>query len=90
MERVSLDGRCILMGDYPFFPVFIDLSEKKILVIGAGKIARRRITVLCQFTPELIVIAPETLPEVDSLAADGKIRLIKRAFEEDYRVYEKI
>ena len=71
------------MGDYPFFPVFIDLSGKKVFVIGAGKIACRRITVLCQFTPELTVIAPEALPEVERLAGEGKIRLLKKAFEED-------
>ena len=71
------------MGDYPFFPVFIDLSGKKVLVIGAGKIARRRIAVLCQFTPELTVIAPEALPEIESLAGEGRIRLLKKAVEED-------
>ncbi len=70
------------MGDYPYFPVFIDLSEKKLLVIGAGKIARRRITMLCQFTPHLTVIAPEFLPEVEALAAEGKIRILQKAYEE--------
>ena len=70
------------MGDYPFFPVFVDLSGKRILVFGAGKIAHRRISVLCQFTPELAVIAPDCLPEVEELAKEGRIRLIKKPFEE--------
>ena len=52
------------MGEYPFFPVFIDLSQKKLIVFGAGRIARRRITTLSQFTPQLTVIAPDCLPEV--------------------------
>ena len=82
------------MGDYPFFPVFVDLSGKRILVFGAGKIAHRRISVLCQFTPELAVpsllallasaavIAPDCLPEVEELAKEGRIRLIKKPYEE--------
>ncbi len=70
------------MGDYPFFPFFIDLSEKRIIVFGAGKIARRRISMLYQFTPELVVIAPDCLPEVEELAKDGRIRLLKKPYEE--------
>ncbi len=53
------------MAEYPYFPLFIDLSEKKLVVFGAGRIARRRITVLSQFTPALTVIAPDCLPEVE-------------------------
>ena len=71
------------MSDYPSFPVFINLSEKKLVVFGAGKIARRRITVLSRFTPARIVVAPECLPEVEALAAEGKIRLLKKAYEEE-------
>ena len=32
-----------------FSPCFVDLSEKKILVVGAGKIAARRIQTLLPF-----------------------------------------
>ena len=71
------------MSDYPYFPVFIDLSQKRLVVFGAGKIARRRITVLSCFAPDLTVIAPECLPEVESLAAEGKIRLLKKVYEEE-------
>lgn len=71
------------MGQYPYFPVFIDLSEKRMVVFGAGKIARRRITVLSRFTPDLTVIAPECLPEVEMLAEEGKIRLLKKVYEEE-------
>ena len=71
------------MAEYPYFPLFIDLSEKKLVVFGAGRIARRRITVLSQFTPALTVIAPDCLPEVEALAAEGKIRYLKKVYEEE-------
>ena len=70
------------MGEYPFFPIFIDLSEKKILVFGAGKIARRRIKILCQFTPYLTVVAPDLLPEVEALAEEKEIRVLRKTYEE--------
>lgn len=47
------------------FPMFVDLTGKKVLVVGAGNIALRRIRVLLQFGARVTVIAPEcgNLPE---------------------------
>lgn len=83
MEKTKTISGRYCMGEYPYFPIFIDLSEKKILVIGAGKIARRRITVLCRFTPTLTVIAPDSLPEIEALAEEGTIRLLRKSYEEE-------
>lgn len=47
------------MADNRYFPMFIDLSKKNILVIGGGKIATRRIRTLLKFTDRLTVVAPE-------------------------------
>lgn len=44
----------------PFrFPVFTDLRGKKVVIVGGGAVARRRIDTLRPFGPELVVIAPE-------------------------------
>ena len=55
------------MAEYPCFPLFVDLSEKRLLVIGAGRIALRRIETLLRFAPSVTVVAPEALPEVAAL-----------------------
>ena len=34
----------------PYFPLFVDLNEKQIVVVGAGTIAKRRIRTLVSFT----------------------------------------
>ena len=51
-----------------YFPLFIDLEGKKIAVVGAGKIASRRIRTLLEFGAELTVLAPEASEEVRCLA----------------------
>ncbi|MDD2971463.1 MAG: bifunctional precorrin-2 dehydrogenase/sirohydrochlorin ferrochelatase [Lachnospiraceae bacterium] len=40
------------------FPLYIDISHKKVLVIGGGHIAERRITTLLSFQSDITVIAP--------------------------------
>lgn len=69
------------------FPLFIDIENKNILVVGAGKVAGRRIASLLDFGPELTVIARDIPdaeePYISSLEADGRIQLIRRAFKAD-------
>lgn len=66
---------------HPYFPMFIDLSEKRALVVGAGRIASRRIGTLVQFCPCITVVAPELRPETEQLEKDGKITILRRPFE---------
>lgn len=42
-----------------FFPLFTDLTEKKIVVCGAGEVASRRVETLLGFAGEIVVVAPE-------------------------------
>ena len=45
--------------DIGYFPLFVDLRGKKILIAGAGKIAARRATALVEFGADVTVVAPE-------------------------------
>lgn len=65
----------------PYFPLFVDLSEKKVFVIGAGTIAKRRIRSLIDFTDCLTVVAPEVNPELNSLEQEKKIMILRKKFD---------
>lgn len=73
MERMDKMG---------YFPLFIEMEGRKALVVGAGRIASRRIRVLVEFGAAVTVAAREVSPEVEELAESGKILL----FRGDYRV----
>ena len=68
------------MEEYPFFPLFVDLSQKKIVVVGAGKIAKRRIEMLSQFTERVKVIAPEVHPDLLPLEEAGKLHVLRKSY----------
>jgi len=68
-------------GMYPRFPLFIDLRDKKITVIGAGKIAQRRIATLLRYGAEIKVIAPEQTEKIRELADEGKLILKERNYQ---------
>ncbi len=47
-----------------FFPFFFEVGILKGLVIGGGKIALEKVSRLSEYGADLIVIAPEILPEI--------------------------
>lgn len=59
-----------------YFPLFVDLSKKKILVYGAGKIATRRITGLLRYGATVTVIAPHIREEIRQLCKSNPGQLI--------------
>lgn len=66
-----------------YFPFFIDISEKKIVVVGAGKIASRRILTLSEFTRNIKVVALHCADSVRKLAEEGKVQIREKAYERD-------
>ncbi len=63
------------MDSKPFFPMFMDISQKHIVVAGGGTVALRRTEVLMQFCEHITVIAPQIREEFRQLEA---IRLVPR------------
>ena len=60
--------------------MFIDLTDKKILVTGGGTIALRRIRTLLKFRADIRVIAPELCEELAQLESEGKISAERREY----------
>ena len=63
-----------------YFPVFFDLSGQKVLVVGGGEVALRKISLLERTGASITVVAPEIAPAILSLAAAGKLKLALREF----------
>ncbi len=58
------------------YPVFLDLKDRPVLVVGAGKIALRKTRGLVEAGARITVVAPEWEREFEDLP----VRLVKRRF----------
>ena len=69
-----------------FFPVSIDLNNKNVLIVGAGKIALRKVETLLNYNCNINVITKEILEEKFlELEKDNKIKIFKnQEFEEKF------
>jgi uroporphyrin-III C-methyltransferase/precorrin-2 dehydrogenase/sirohydrochlorin ferrochelatase len=66
-----------------YFPVFFDLTALKVLVVGGGEVALRKVALLERSGALITLVAPEVLPELEERAAAGKINLAVREFVPD-------
>ena len=64
-----------------FFPLFVDMRGKNVLVIGGGKIAEGRIKILTDFGAEITVISPKVTEYIKSAASKNNIHLVKRKYK---------
>lgn len=62
------------------FPIFLKLTGRPSLVVGAGEIAACKIRSLLDAGARVTVVAPNATKEIQALAAAGKIRWAARIF----------
>jgi uroporphyrin-III C-methyltransferase/precorrin-2 dehydrogenase/sirohydrochlorin ferrochelatase len=58
----------------PYFPAFLDLLHKKVVVVGGGRVASTKVRSLLPCQPDpLVVVAPHATPAIQRGAADGRL-----------------
>jgi precorrin-2 dehydrogenase/sirohydrochlorin ferrochelatase len=63
-----------------FFPMFMDMENLKVLVVGGGNIANEKLEKLVDFTKEITVIASEVSIEANTLIKEHCLTLYQRAY----------
>ena len=69
---------------HPYYPAFIDIENKKVLVAGGGQVARRKIETFIEFGAKVNVISIGLCPELEQLSKNGLINFLGSEFYESY------
>ena len=65
-----------------YYPVFLDLTGRKVVVVGGGAVALRKIESLLECGASVYVISRDLAPELEDLLDKGEIRLIANEYDE--------
>ncbi|MFB7592132.1 uroporphyrinogen-III C-methyltransferase [Streptomyces sp. NPDC056169] len=67
---------------HPAYPVGLRLAGRRVVVLGGGQVAQRRLPALIAAGAEITLISPSATPSVDAMAEAGEITWVKRRYED--------
>ncbi|WKD35567.1 uroporphyrinogen-III C-methyltransferase [Streptomyces xanthophaeus] len=70
------------MADTPAYPVGLRLAGRRVVVIGGGQVAQRRLPALIAAGADVLLISPSATPSVDAMAETGEIRWERRRYQD--------
>ena len=82
LRKGICDQACVRdMLETPFYIACLKLTGRKCLVVGGGDIGLEKAEGLLACDGDVVVVAPEACEEIQSLADEGSIELVRRPYE---------
>jgi len=63
-----------------YFPIFLNLDDKKILIIGGGEIATNKVMRILQFSSNITIISPKVTSKLQQLIQKYNLTYIKKEY----------
>ncbi|MGW6296710.1 uroporphyrinogen-III C-methyltransferase [Streptomyces sp. NPDC055058] len=70
------------MAEHPAYPVGLRLSGRRVVVLGGGQVAQRRLPSLIAAGADIVLVSPEVTPSVEAMADAGEITWERRGYAE--------
>ncbi len=67
-------------GPQPLFPLFLDLRQRRVLVVGGGTVAARKVAALLDAGADVALVAPTLEPSLEALVRAGRVALLGAEF----------
>lgn len=65
---------------HPAYPVGLRLSGRRVVVVGGGQVAQRRLPALIAAGADIVLVSPSATASVEAMADAGEIRWERRAY----------
>ncbi|GAA2810227.1 uroporphyrinogen-III C-methyltransferase [Streptomyces showdoensis] len=69
-------------AEHPAYPVGLRLSGRRVVVLGGGQVAQRRLPALVAAGADVTLISPSATPSVEAMAEAGEITWTRRRYED--------
>ena len=70
-----------MVDDFPTYPTGLRLAHRRVVVVGGGHVAQRRVPHLIAAGADVHVVSPAVTPAIEGLVGSGEITWHERRFE---------
>ncbi|KUL51792.1 MULTISPECIES: uroporphyrinogen-III C-methyltransferase [unclassified Streptomyces] len=70
------------MAEHPAYPVGLRLAGRRVVVLGGGQVAQRRLPALIKAGADVLLVSPSATPSVEAMADTGEITWVRRRYED--------
>ncbi|KFG07700.1 MULTISPECIES: uroporphyrinogen-III C-methyltransferase [Streptomyces] len=70
------------MAEHPAYPVGLRLTGRRVVVIGGGQVAQRRLPALIAAGAHIVLVSPSATPSVEAMADAGELTWERRRYAE--------
>lgn len=67
-----------------YYPVFLNLTDKEVLVVGGGLVAQRKVETLLQYGASISIVSRHLTPRLKELVETHRITFVGSEFTEDH------
>lgn len=70
------------MAEHAPYPVGLRLAGRRVVVLGAGQVAQRRLPALIAAGADVLLVSPSATPSVEAMAEAGELRWERRRYRD--------
>ncbi|HJQ39125.1 MAG TPA: bifunctional precorrin-2 dehydrogenase/sirohydrochlorin ferrochelatase [Thermoanaerobaculia bacterium] len=70
------------MKKFPYYPIFLDIENREVLIIGGGNVCARKAETMMKYGARVTVVSPEFTDEIEEWAREGKLAIQRKHYEE--------
>jgi precorrin-2 dehydrogenase/sirohydrochlorin ferrochelatase len=70
------------MKKYPYYPIFIDIEDRDVVIIGGGNVCARKAETMMRYGARVTIVSPDFTDEIEQWARDGSLTLRRKRYAE--------
>jgi siroheme synthase-like protein len=67
---------------YPYYPVYLDIEERDVLIIGGGTVCARKAETMMKYGAHVTIVSPDFTEEIEGWARQDLLKLRRKPYEE--------
>jgi siroheme synthase-like protein len=67
---------------YPYYPVYLDIEGRDVLIIGGGNVCARKAETMMKYGAHVTVVSPDFTEEIEEWARQDLLELRRKPYEE--------